>query len=82
MYDFLCPFVCMCARSFSLKQTIGTNMCVCVCVCVCMCMCVCVCFAHEYCSAIQCACVCVSIIYQPSIMNHQTVADDFLLSHQ
>jgi len=43
-----------------------------MCVCVCVCVCVRVCFAHEYCSAIQCACVCVSIIYQSSIMNHQS----------
>ena len=69
MYDFLFPFFCMCVRNFSLKQTIDTNMCVCVCVCVC--------FALEYSSVIQCACVCVSIIYQSSIMNHQTVVDDF-----
>ena len=38
MYDFLCPFVCMCAQNFSLRQTIGTNMCVWVCACVRVCV--------------------------------------------
>ena len=67
----------MCARNFSLKQTIGTNMCVWVCVCVCVCalrMSIAVLYSVR-------VCVCVNHI-SIIIMNHQTVADDFLLSHQ
>ena len=53
-----------------------------VCVCVCVCVCACVFSACVLQCVTVCVCVCVSIIYQSSIINHQTVADDFLLSHQ
>jgi hypothetical protein len=79
MYDFLCPFVCMCARSFSLKQTIGTNMCVCVCVCVYVYVCVCVFCAWVLQCYTVCVCVCVNHI---STINHESSNSSWWLSAQ